>query len=537
MTVSYNLAPNPKWYLVNLTGLPLGGGSIATFSNLNHSIPKPVFKDINGSVAWPNPIPVDANGTVGPLYFEHDTNNPTDTYFYIVYDSSNVEQYSISNFFPPDSTNGGGTSTTANSLKNLIINNAFFHAEPQSALPIALTNYFIAPSNHVGIPFFTGGPLNDIRFIKNNTAANDQLTITPFTTGSMPFSPSDVTPVNYLNYTCNNNPIGELFKYVSYPISSKVQNLSGQTVTISFWARVNSGAPSVSLSIYQYFGDGGAPSSPVTTPILPPITLTNTWVQYFINAIIPIVSGKILGTCGNDATYLQFNYPMSSATSIDHVKMSVYLGTVTPSLQFNTYDEIESQICEFRTGDIRTSINAFAPYGWVAMNDGYIGTPASGGSIPMGAATARLNIDVFPLYDLIWNQVSNTYAPVVGGRGANSVADFTANKPMQITQQLGRALSSIGLASTVGLTTFALGQIAGEEQHLLTILEMPSHNHPSTGHAASGAFVGVSASPDGSFNTGGTGNNSVESTSSFVGGGAAHNIIQPTTYYNMFIKL
>jgi len=76
-----------------------------------------------------------------------------------------------------------------------------------------------------------------------------------------------------------------------------------------------------------------------------------------------------------------------------------------------------------------TSLNNFVPYGWVAMDDGTIGSATSG-------STSRANIDTFPLFDLIWNtfQGAQTLAPMFtsGGvpvaYGASPSADFSANR-------------------------------------------------------------------------------------------------------------
>ena len=68
------------------------------------------------------------------------------------------------------------------------------------------------------------------------------------------------------------------------------------------------------------------------------------------------------------------------------------------------------------------------------MNDGSIGSSSS-------SATTRANTDTFSLYDLIWNAIGNAFAPVSGGRGASSIADFTANKVLSLTRNLGRVMA------------------------------------------------------------------------------------------------
>jgi presenilin-like A22 family membrane protease len=35
MPITHLLQPNPKWYFVNVSGLPLGAGYLAVYSSLN----------------------------------------------------------------------------------------------------------------------------------------------------------------------------------------------------------------------------------------------------------------------------------------------------------------------------------------------------------------------------------------------------------------------------------------------------------------------------------------------------------------------
>ncbi|HEV2263722.1 MAG TPA: hypothetical protein VGR79_04230 [Stellaceae bacterium] len=178
----------------------------------------------------------------------------------------------------------------------------------------------------------------------------------------------------------------------------------------------------------------------------------------------------------------------------------------------------------FTTGDVKLTFKVAADAGWVMMNDGTIGSASSGG-------TARANADCQNLFTLLWNNVSNTNCPVSTGRGTSASVDWAANKTIQLPKALGRALAIAG--SGAGLTTRNLGDTVGEETHTLTVSEMPSHSHsvpsganPGTGNAyygGCGPFVTV-ASTSGQT-TGG------------VGGGGAHNNMQPTSFFNVMIKL
>lgn len=173
----------------------------------------------------------------------------------------------------------------------------------------------------------------------------------------------------------------------------------------------------------------------------------------------------------------------------------------------------------FTTGDVKTTLKSVADAGWVIMNDGTIGDASSG-------ATTRANADAQALFTLLWTNVSNTNCPVSGGRGASAAADFAAHKTIALPKMLGRAMAAAGTGA--GLTARNLGDTAGEETHTLTVSEIPSHSHTYSqlSSAVSGSFFWGS----GPLDTG------AENTSS-VGGGAAHNNLQPTSFLNFMIKL
>lgn len=195
----------------------------------------------------------------------------------------------------------------------------------------------------------------------------------------------------------------------------------------------------------------------------------------------------------------------------------------------------------WQTGDVKLTMQPTAADGWIICNDGSIGNAAS-------AASTRANDDCEALYSLLWANVSNTYAPVSGGRGASAAGDWAAGKTIGLTRMLGRALAVAG--SGASLTARDLGQFVGEETHTLNTAEMPSHNHGvnDPGHAhdsqssisgASGPVVGRpilnnSGAQAGNAPTASSGTGiSIQSN----GGGAAHNNMQPTAFLHAHIKL
>lgn len=115
----------------------------------------------------------------------------------------------------------------------------------------------------------------------------------------------------------------------------------------------------------------------------------------------------------------------------------------------------------FSTGDVKLTFKNTPDAGWLMMNDGTIGSPVSGATVANTACQA--------LFITMWNNISNTYCAVSGGRGANAAADWAANKTLALPKALGRALAIAGGGS--GLTARALGQFLGEEAHTLSAAE------------------------------------------------------------------
>jgi hypothetical protein len=72
-----------------------------------------------------------------------------------------------------------------------------------------------------------------------------------------------------------------------------VRTLSGQTVTVSFWAKAASGTPSIAVELVQNFGSGG--SSSVTGIGAVKIPITTSWARYSTTISIPALSGVTIG--------------------------------------------------------------------------------------------------------------------------------------------------------------------------------------------------------------------------------------------------
>ncbi len=197
------------------------------------------------------------------------------------------------------------------------------------------------------------------------------------------------------------------------------------------------------------------------------------------------------------------------------------------------------------TGDMMIRYGEGLRNGFVRANGRTIGAAISG-------ASERANSDAQALFEWLWNADANLV--VVGGRGANAAADWSANKQMTLPDWRGRALIGMDTMgnSGAGMISAAttLGWSGGEATHTLSTSEMPKHAHslsdPGHIHNLGNHMQGfqLSSGNVGAFAQGGpdpsplnTARSTTGITMGTTGGGAAHNNIQPSRALSIYIRL
>lgn len=206
-----------------------------------------------------------------------------------------------------------------------------------------------------------------------------------------------------------------------------------------------------------------------------------------------------------------------------------------------------------QTGDVIWNPINGTRAGWVRCNGRTLGSATSG-------ATERANADCQNLFEFVWNNFADSLCPVVGGRGASALADWTANK--QITLLNGRNIVLGGLddmgntaaggyagVPVVSGNVTTAGSVVGESLHTTTANEMPAHNHTATftgtPWAGAGSQLLFNSGNQGAIGSGGAYLGNVSATNTpqgtvavaNTGGGTAHNNVQKTMLGTYFQKL
>jgi len=145
-----------------------------------------------------------------------------------------------------------------------------------------------------------------------------------FTVGSAPVAGYEGT--YFLRVAVTTAGSGYASETIEQPIED-VRTFAGNTVTVSFWAKVASGTLSVTPRFTQNFGTGGTPSSAVVTSGTA-ISVGTTWQRYTQTISIPSISGKTIGTSLNTSSLIfALSLPTNTLYTIDLWGVQVELGS------------------------------------------------------------------------------------------------------------------------------------------------------------------------------------------------------------------
>lgn len=320
----FSLAPLPQWHFTDTFGKLADGGSMDTFTADDHTTRKPVFKDVAGTIPYTNPVVFNGVGASGPFYWNEDV-----AYYVRFNDKNGNLIWEIDNYFPP--TGGGSPVITVNQDLENYANNAQFREQfPLVAAPLPVGPFKFAP--------------DEWYFRKSSTDATDAYTFEATSPGDLEPDPSTLF---WLKYTSSAVGAGtETFKDFEYRLRD-VRTFQNQSITLSFMVRASGNmiGSSSKVIVTQFFGTGGSPSSPVETISVPSFNTTSDWVLRDLNFVIPSLSGKVIGTNGDDYVSIGLRLPLNTPDNFEFVNFQIQEGTIgSPQFIYQSKFDTEAAI-------------------------------------------------------------------------------------------------------------------------------------------------------------------------------------------------
>lgn len=143
-----------------------------------------------------------------------------------------------------------------------------------------------------------------------------------FTAGTAP-----VTGYEGINFarlvTASQSAAGD-YAAIQQKIES-VRTFANQAVTVSFWAKASTGTPKLGITLEQNFGSGGS-SAVVTSPAV--ATISSSWTRYSFNVNVPSISGKTIGTAGDNLNLLLLTSVGTSISALGYAAVGIQNVTI-----------------------------------------------------------------------------------------------------------------------------------------------------------------------------------------------------------------
>jgi len=165
------------------------------------------------------------------------------------------------------------------------------------------------------------------RWLQQNSGGSFTVTPQTFTPGAAPIATYEGRTF-VQGITATQSAAGD-FAIITQRIED-VTRYAGTTVTISFFAKANTGTPKIGVEVKQNFGSGGSPSAIVSVPA-GASTLTTSFARYSVSVAIPSISGKTLGTTAN-TSYLELNLWTSAGATYATPASSIGIQNFTASI-------------------------------------------------------------------------------------------------------------------------------------------------------------------------------------------------------------
>lgn len=282
-----------------------------------------------------------------------------------------------------------------------------------------------------GTSFTTDGYTADRFYWAKPGTGVGSLTQQTFTPGTAPvsgyegqfFARSAITTVGSSSYTQFQQRVED------------VRTFAGQTVTVSFWAKLNSGTVSGSyVRLNQNFGSGGSATVFGSSNVYAP---TGSWQRFSFTISVASISGKTIGT--NSMLEVDFVTPFSATHALDLWGVQVESGSVATPFQTAT-GTIQGELaaCQRYLPAISGATNSILGFAYSTTGSQIFI------KLPTTARVAPTGITVNPT-------LTANYALVNQG--------FTSGTPTAIAWNAGGTdYASINVTTTAGSPTLVAGQ-------------------------------------------------------------------------------
>jgi len=312
----YVTAPNLQEYFVDKdSGLPLAGGKIFFYSDVNRTTPKTVYElEGNGAnytyVPLPNPIILSAVGTVQDndgndviiYYFPFDASGNEELYYIVVQNSLGVPQFTRSAW--PNPNGSGGSVGGSFSPYNFIPNGQLLEHTNLA------NNAIVAGSNVLAQGGFT------FEFTPAGSGTPSVNTSTFLVQNNNIEAPQ--SPRYLLNVACTvvNGLDTQKTLRVKWADVNKFST-PNSIYTFAFYATSNLGSVPVTINLIKYCGTNGS--------VVPPLALSTITIEnnvdaplYNINLTFGNNDGLNVDTVNNnDYVALEISFPTSMVYDID----------------------------------------------------------------------------------------------------------------------------------------------------------------------------------------------------------------------------
>lgn len=191
-----------------------------------------------------------------------------------------------------------------------------------------------------------------------------------------------------------------------------VRSLAGQQVAFSFWAKCGTAGLAGSIVASQVFGTGGSPSAAVATTIGTFTTATG-WTRYTATVALPALTGKTLGTNGDDYLAIQFLMPATTSFTLTLAQAQLEPGFIASDFEFRPA-AFELQLCQrYYCKSYNVNVNP-----GTATHTGEVRYPAN------KSAQGEQNVTVFYPVSMRAVPTVTLYSPSTGASA--NIADLSA---------------------------------------------------------------------------------------------------------------